>query len=42
MFDNICVIGCGLIGSSIVRAIEKKKLTKKLVYLINQKRFYLI
>ena len=30
MFDNICVIGCGLIGSSIVRAIEKKKLTKKI------------
>jgi len=24
MFDKITVIGCGLIGSSILRALEKK------------------
>ncbi len=29
MFDNICIIGCGLIGSSILRAIKNKKLSKK-------------
>ncbi len=28
MFENICVIGCGLIGSSILRAIKDKKLSK--------------
>ena len=26
MFNKICVLGCGLIGSSILRAIDKKKL----------------
>ena len=30
MFDNISIIGCGLIGSSILRAIEKKKLASKI------------
>ena len=30
MFDNICIIGCGLIGSSLVRAIKNKKLSKKI------------
>ena len=29
MFENICIIGCGLIGSSILRAINKKNLCKK-------------
>ena len=29
MFNKITVIGCGLIGSSILRAIEEKKLTSK-------------
>ena len=29
MFDQITIIGCGLIGSSLLRAIEKKKLSKK-------------
>ena len=28
MFENISIIGCGLIGSSILRAINKKKLSK--------------
>ena len=30
MFDKICVLGCGLIGSSILRAIDKKKLAKEI------------
>ena len=30
MFNKICVIGCGLIGSSLLRAIEKKKLAKEI------------
>ena len=29
MFDQITIIGCGLIGSSLLRAIDKKKLSKK-------------
>ncbi len=30
MFKNICIIGCGLIGSSILRSAKKKKLSKKI------------
>ena len=30
MFGKITIIGCGLIGSSILRAIEEKKLAKKI------------
>ena len=30
MFDKISIIGCGLIGSSILRAVEEKKLTSKI------------
>ena len=30
MFDKITVIGCGLIGSSILRALEKKDITKEI------------
>ena len=30
MFDNISIIGCGLIGSSILKAIQKKKLAKEI------------
>ena len=30
MFDQITIIGCGLIGSSFLRAIDKKKLSKKI------------
>jgi len=29
MFKKVCIIGCGLIGSSIARAIKKNKLAKK-------------
>ena len=28
MFNKICVLGCGLIGSSLLRAIVKKKVSK--------------
>ena len=30
MFDKISIIGCGLIGSSILRAVEEKKLAAKI------------
>jgi len=31
MFKKVCIIGCGLIGSSIARAIKKKKLSNQIV-----------
>ena len=31
MFKKVCIIGCGLIGSSIARAIKKHGLSKKIV-----------
>ena len=31
MFDQVSIIGCGLIGSSVLRCLKKKKLVKKLV-----------
>ena len=31
MFNKVCIIGCGLIGSSIARAIKKKSLSKEVV-----------
>ena len=30
MFNKISIIGCGLIGSSILRAVEEKKLASKI------------
>ena len=30
MFNKICIIGCGLIGSSILRCTEEKKIAKKI------------
>ena len=30
MFDKISVLGCGLIGSSLLRAVEKRNLAKKI------------
>ena len=30
MFGKISILGCGLIGSSILRAIEEKKLATKI------------
>ena len=31
MMQNVLIIGCGLIGSSILRAIDKKKISKKIL-----------
>ena len=31
MFQKVCIIGCGLIGSSIARRIKKKNLSSKIV-----------
>ena len=31
MFNKVCIIGCGLIGSSIARSIKKNNLSKKIV-----------
>ena len=31
MFKKVCIIGCGLIGSSIARAIKKNNLASKVV-----------
>ncbi len=31
MFKKICIIGCGLIGSSIARAVKKESLSNKIV-----------
>ncbi len=31
MFKKVCVIGCGLIGSSVARAIKKNNLSTKIV-----------
>ena len=31
MFKKVCIIGCGLIGSSLARAIKKNNLAHKVV-----------
>ena len=31
MFKKVCIVGCGLIGSSIARAIRKNRLSNKIV-----------
>ena len=31
MFKKVCIIGCGLIGSSLARAIRKNNLAEKIV-----------
>ncbi len=31
MFEKVCIIGCGLIGSSLARAIKKNNLASKIV-----------
>ena len=30
MFNKLLIIGCGLIGSSVLRAVSNKKLSKKI------------
>ena len=31
MFNKVCIIGCGLIGSSLARSIKKYNLSEKIV-----------
>ena len=31
MFEKVCIIGCGLIGSSLARVIKKNNLSKQIV-----------
>ena len=38
MFKKVLIIGCGLIGSSILRAIYSKKLSKKIYVLEKSKK----
>ena len=43
MFEKIGIIGCGLIGSSILRGINNKKICKSLtVYDKSKKKTYVI
>ena len=37
MFDQITIIGCGLIGSSIFKALKKKSSIKKIITFDNNK-----
>ena len=37
MFKKVLIIGCGLIGSSILRAIHSKKLSKRIFVLEKSK-----
>ena len=36
MFDQVLVIGCGLIGSSILRCLNRNKIVKKLIACDNE------
>ena len=38
MFKKVLIIGCGIIGSSILRAISSKKLSKKILVLEKSKK----
>ena len=38
MFKKVLIIGCGLIGSSILRSIHSKKLSKKVYVLEKSKK----
>ena len=39
MFKNVLIIGCGLIGSSVLRALYNKKLSKKIYVLEKSKKY---
>ena len=39
MFKNVLIIGCGLIGSSVLRALYNKKLSKKIYVLEKSKQY---
>ena len=36
---NILIVGCGLLGSSLLRRIKKKKITNKIKTLFNVNKF---
>ena len=40
MFKKVLIIGCGLIGSSILRSIHSKKLSKKVYVLEKSKKMF--
>ena len=40
MFKKVLIIGCGLIGSSILRAIHSKKLSKKILVLEKNEKLF--
>ncbi len=37
MFEQVSIIGCGLIGSSVFRALKKNSLAKKVITFDNNK-----
>ena len=39
MFDKLLIIGCGLIGSSLLRATINKKLSKKILVYEKSKKY---
>ena len=39
--NRILIIGCGLIGSSVLRAVHKKKVAKKIFILEKSKKIFL-
>ena len=40
MFKKILIVGCGLIGSSILRASIKKKISKK-IYVLEKSKIHI-
>ena len=38
MFNKLLIIGCGLIGSSVLRAVSNRKLSKKYLYMKKSKK----
>ena len=38
---NILIIGCGLLGSSLLRSIQKKKIAKKIFIYEKSKKKYI-
>ena len=38
--NNILIIGCGLLGSSLLRRIHKKKIVKKYSFMKNQNQMF--
>ena len=40
MFNKVLIIGCGLLGSSVLRGIYNKKLSKTILVLEKSKKKY--